>query len=190
MSEAASVNDGAGRDAAAIRAGASIVLAGAPGSGKSTVGAALSKALGERWIDVDEQIVAAERTPIAEIFAGRGEPHFRELEVRHTLAALAERAVVSIGGGAVTSPQIREALTGHRVVWLRVGPSEAAKRVGMNVARPLLLGNVRGRLMQLLKERTPLYEEVADLTVDTDGREVADIVAEILSGLDDVGEKR
>lgn len=178
------------RDGAAAGPTTSVVLAGAPGSGKSTVGAALAKSLGERWIDVDEQIVAAEGTPIAEIFAGRGEPHFRELEVRHTLEALSERAVVSIGGGAVTSPQIREALAGHRVVWLRVGPSEAAKRVGMNVARPLLLGNVRGRLMQLLKERTPLYEQVADLTVDTDGRAVADIVAEILTGLDELGEKR
>jgi shikimate kinase len=64
-------------------------------------------------------------------------------------------------------------------VWLRVGVSEAAKRVGLNAARPLLLGNVRGTLMSLLDERTPLYEEVASWTVDTDGRTVDEVVAAV-----------
>lgn len=161
-----------------------LVLAGAPGSGKTTIGRALSARLERDWIDVDQQIVEAEQTPIAEIFAGRGEPYFRELEVHHTEIALRSGAIVSIGGGAVTSPEVRQALTGHLVVWLRVSAGEAAKRVGMNVARPLLLGNVRGRLMQLLKERTPLYEEVADIIVDTDGRAQADIVAEIVTAVE------
>lgn len=172
-----------------MSSGRSIVLAGAPGSGKSTIGVALARELGQRWIDVDTEIESAEGVPIAEIFAGKGEPYFRELEVAYTQRALAEATVVSIGGGAVTSPKVREAVAQHLVIWLRVSSNEAAKRVGLNVARPLLLGNVRGRLMQLLKERTPLYEEVADVSVDTDGREVADIVAEIVAALDERGER-
>jgi shikimate kinase len=70
------------------------------------------------------------------------------------------------------------------VVWLRVSVADAASRVGLNTARPLLLGNVRGTLNTLLQERTPLYESVATDVVDTSGRplrEVVDDVAELLA---------
>ena len=61
-------------------------------------------------------------------------------------------------------PATRELLAGHPVVFLRVGLSDAVKRVGLGSARPLLLGNVRGRIKALLDERTPVYESVATLT--------------------------
>ena len=87
---------------------------------------------------------------------------------------------------AVLDESTRSALTGHQVVFLRVGLGDAAKRVGLGVSRPLLLGNVRGRIKSLLDERTPIYESVAAHCVETDGRtpaEVADEVRQVLSGV-------
>ncbi|MSZ56948.1 MAG: shikimate kinase, partial [Actinobacteria bacterium] len=73
----------------------------------------------------------------------------------------------------------RNLLAGHRVIWLRVSMSEAATRVGMNTARPLLLGNVRTTLASLLEARTPLYEEVSSAVVDTSDRKIRDVIAEV-----------
>jgi shikimate kinase len=69
------------------------------------------------------------------------------------------------------------------VVFLRVGLSDAVKRVGLGSARPLLLGNVRGRIKALLDERTPVYESVATLVVDTDGRTPSEVAADIVQAL-------
>ena len=70
--------------------------------------------------------------------------------------------MLALGGGAVLRPETRELLAGLPVVFLRVGLSDAVKRVGLGVGRPLLLGNVRSRIKALLDERTPVYESVAD----------------------------
>lgn len=156
-----------------------VVLVGAPGAGKSTVGRGLARELGREFIDVDQRIEEVVGKPIAEIFADDGEAQFRRLEESATLELLESGAVVSLGGGAVLNARIREALVGHDVVWLRVSIQQATRRVGMNTVRPLLLGNVRGRLIELLRERTPLYEAVAAQVVDTDERPVSDVVAEI-----------
>ncbi|MFV0430532.1 MAG: shikimate kinase [Arachnia sp.] len=158
----------------------SLVLVGAPGSGKSSVGEQLATIRHAQFIDVDSHIEAAAGKPIAEIFADEGEAHFRELERQATVSLLqTQDAVISLGGGAILSEPIREALAGHEVIWLYVSISQAARRVGLNRQRPLLLGNVRGRLVELLRERTPLYQAVATHTVDTDGSTPADVAAEI-----------
>ena len=94
---------------------------------------------------------------------------------------LAEQGVLALGGGAILSAKTRSALEGRRVVWLRVGLPAAVKRIGLDTARPLLLGNVRGRLLALLNERAPLYAEVATETIDTDDQtpdQVADLIAQ------------
>ena len=65
------------------------------------------------------------------------------------------------------------------MVFLRVGISDAAQRVGLGVARPLLLGNVRGRVKQLIEERAPLYEAVATYVVDTDGLSPEEVAASV-----------
>ena len=77
------------------------------------------------------------------------------------------------------TPAIRDALAGHRVVWLKVSVHDAVKRVGLDEARPLLMGNLRSTLIRLLRARTPVYEATAGLAVDTDGLtpdEVADVI--------------
>jgi shikimate kinase len=122
--------------------------------------------------------------PVVEIFADDGEAVFRHLEEQLTAELLGRPGVLALGGGAVLSPRTRAALRGRRVVWLRVGLPAAVKRVGLDTARPLLLGNVRGRLLRLLNERTPLYAEVASEVVDTDERSPAEVVEQIVAGGD------
>lgn len=158
----------------------SIVIIGAPGAGKSSVGRRLARKLGLRFADVDQRIEEVLGKPITEIFADEGESYFREVECEATLELLDSHDVIALGGGAVMTPAIREAVRGHEVIWLKVSIGQATRRVGMNRARPLLLGNVRGRLIELLRERSPVYEALATQVVDTDGRgsaEVADQLA-------------
>jgi len=158
-----------------------IVLVGAPGSGKSTVGALLAERLGVAFRDVDAVIVGRTAKSIADIFTDDGEATFRALEEQITTELLPLTGVLSLGGGAVLSATTRAALRDHRVVWLRVGLAQAVKRVGLDTARPLLLGNVRGQLLKLLNERAELYAEVATDVIDTDHTAPAEIVEMIMN---------
>ncbi|MFG2000070.1 shikimate kinase [Spirillospora sp. NPDC048911] len=161
------------------------VLIGPPGSGKSTVGAALAERLGVALRDTDADTETAAGKPIGEIFIDDGEDHFRALEHAAVRAALAEHdGVLALGGGAVLAPETQELLAGHTVVYLQVGLSEAVKRVGLASARPLLVMNPRSQLRKLLEERLPIYERLAAITVATDGRDPAELVEEIVKELE------
>ena len=161
-----------------------IVLVGPPGAGKSTVGRLLADRLGVGWRDTDADIEAAAGRRIPDIFVQDGEEHFRALERAAVVAAVHEHTgVLALGGGAVLDPDNRALLATRRVAFLDVGLAEAARRVGLSGARPLLLGNVRSQLKSLLDARRPLYTEVATLTVHTDGKPPAQVVDELLAGL-------
>jgi shikimate kinase len=161
-----------------------IVLIGPMGSGKTTVGGLVAARLGTAVRDTDHDVEATAGREISEIFVDDGEATFRALERAAVAEALATHdGVLALGGGAVLDPESRELLAGHDVVFLRVGLSDAVKRVGLGSSRPLLLGNVRGRIKSLLDERTPVYESVATLTVETDGREPQEIADEIVAAL-------
>jgi shikimate kinase len=156
------------------------------GAGKTTVGRLVAERLGVAFRDTDADVEEAAGRSVSDIFVDSGEAEFRRLEAAAVTAALREYdGVLALGGGAVLDPATREQLDGHRVVFLRVGLGDAAKRVGLGVSRPLLLGNVRSRVKQLLDERTPVYESVATHTVDTDGREPDEVAAEVLRLLED-----
>ena len=156
-------------------------MIGAPGSGKSTVARLLAERLGVPYADVDAVIEERVGKPVAEIFADDGEAVFRAFEEATTAELLAGAGVLALGGGAIVSEQTRASLRGHRVVWLQVSVPHAVRRVGLNEARPLLLGNVRGRLIQLLAERTPLYAAAATELVDTDGQSADQVVETIVA---------
>jgi shikimate kinase len=168
--------------------GPRVVLVGAMGSGKTTVGRLVAEELGLGFVDTDHVVEAMAGRSVAEIFIDDGEERFRELEQRAVAESLATHdGVVALGGGAVLDVATRDLLDGHRVVFLRVGLTDAAKRVGLGVSRPLLLGNVRGRIKQLLDERTPIYESVAQHAIDTDGLSAAEVADRVRAVVEDGG---
>jgi shikimate kinase len=165
-----------------------VVLVGAMGAGKTTVAGLLAERWGVPLRDSDHDVEARAGKPIPEIFVDDGEAHFRALERAAVHDALVSHAgVLALGGGSVLDPETRADLVGHRVVFLQVGLADAVKRVGLGAGRPLLMGGVRSRIKGLLDERQPVYEEVASMTVPTDGRsadEVADEVARLVEAQD------
>ncbi len=161
--------------------GPRVVLIGAMGAGKTTVGERVAERLGLDFRDTDHDIEEAEGRSVSEIFVDSGEDYFREREQAAVAAALdTHDGVLALGGGAVLAAATQEILQGHPVVFLRVGLSDAARRVGLGTSRPLLLGNIRSRLKQLLDERTPIYEAVASWVVETDGRDPGDVADDVL----------
>jgi shikimate kinase len=163
-----------------------VVLVGTMGAGKTTVGRILAEQWGVGFRDSDQDVEAAEGRSVSDIFVDSGEAAFRSLERAAVAAALVEHdGVLALGGGAVLDESTRDLLAGHRVVFLRVGLSDAAQRVGLGVSRPLLLGNVRGRIKQLIDERTPVYESVAAHVVDTDGLSVHEVVEQVRAAVEE-----
>lgn len=161
-----------------------VVVVGPPGAGKTTAAELLAERLGVAVRDTDQDVEASEGESIQDIFVGRGEPVFRELEAAAVAEALSSHdGVLALGGGAVMDPRTRALLADHTVVHLDVGLAQAAARVGMNSGRPLLLGNIRSQLKQLMDARRPLYAEVATFTVDTNELTPDQVVERVLEEL-------
>ncbi len=165
-------------------AGPIVVLVGAPGAGKTTVGSLLAARLGVPFHDADADVEATAGMSVSDIFIEQGEDTFRELERAAVAAALVDHSgVLAVGGGAVLDPATRAALRGHRVVHLEVGVSDAARRVGLSRDRPLLVEGPRTKIAAMLRVRAPLYAEVATAAVATNGRtpeEVVDMVEKLV----------
>ena len=161
------------------------VLVGLPGSGKSTIGRRLAKALDVGLLDTDVAIEQRTGRTVADIFAADGEQEFRRIEEEVVRAALADHdGVISLGGGAVTSPGVCDALAGHTVIYLEIGAREGVRRTGGNTVRPVLAGPDRAeKYRALMAKRVPLYRRVATVRVDTNRRNPGAVVRHILSRL-------
>jgi len=156
------------------------ILIGPPGAGKTTVGRLLGGLLETEFLDTDDVVEAAAGKPVSDIFISDGEAVFRELErgaVADTVAS--HRGILALGGGAVMDSGTRQLLAGQRVVYLETGFAAAAHRTGLDAPRPLLIGNPRTRMRELLAERLPVYEGLAWVTVSTDDRAPQEIADEI-----------
>lgn len=162
------------------------VLVGLPGSGKSTVGRRLAKVLGLPLLDSDAAIEQTTGRTIADIFATDGEQGFRRIEEEVIRSALQSHdGVLSLGGGAVTTPGVRAALAGHRVIYLEINAAEGVRRTGGNTVRPLLAGGDRAeKFRALMSERAPLYRRVATMRVNTNRRHPGAVVRYIVSRLE------
>ncbi|NEM90219.1 shikimate kinase [Galbitalea soli] len=153
-----------------------LVLIGPPGSGKTRLGKRVARLLELPFLDTDK-LVVAEHGPIAALFAEHGEPHFRALERSAVRAALAERAVVALGGGAILDKDTQRDLAAHRVALITVSPEAVAPRIG-GTKRPLLAGGLDA-WRALVDARRPIYERLADASWDTSDRPLDDIARDI-----------
>ncbi|GAA5197889.1 shikimate kinase [Microbacterium jejuense] len=151
------------------------MLIGPMGAGKTSIGKKVARALGVPFFDTDAAVVR-DHGPIEQLFAERGEAHFRALERAAVQEGLEAGGVVSLGGGAVLHPETRAELEGHRVVLLTVAPRVVAGRV-RDSSRPLLQGDdAIERWTAIFEERRPVYEKLADVTFDTSSGPIQDIV--------------
>ncbi len=159
-----------------------VILIGPPGAGKSTIGRKLARELGVSLYDTDAGIEEDTGRTIPEIFAADGEPEFRRIEERVVRRAImAEDGVVSLGGGAILSDATRDLLRGRTVVYLEISISEGLRRTGASTNRPLLNGDdPSAKYRELMRIRRPLYREVAEIRVRTDGRSPGRVVRAIL----------
>ena len=162
-----------------------IVLVGLSGSGKSTIGATLSKQLDFSFIDIDDRIVQNEGISIAEIFAQQGEGRFRELERETVLQLdLSSPSVLALGGGAWMQDEIRGFLSPiAKIIYLEANVVSILQRLENNNSRPLLddLGKRKEVLEQQLETRKRAYTE-ADITVNANAA-VPEVTQEIIRKL-------
>ena len=161
-----------------------LVLCGMMGSGKTTVGKLLAKVLAWEWADMDEYIV--ERYgDISELFAKKGDAYFREVETETVkMLTQKDRLVLSTGGGVVLRAENISLLKENGiVVYLRATKQTLIERLQGDNTRPLLQaeGPLDNKIERLLEERVELYEGVADVILDVDGKTPEEITKEILA---------
>jgi shikimate kinase len=168
------------------------VLIGLPGSGKSTIGRRLAKALDVSLLDTDAAIEETTGRTIADIFATDGEPEFRRIEEDVIRSALQSHdGVLSLGGGAVTTEGVRDALAGHMVIYLEISAAEGVRRTGGSTVRPLLAGGDRGeKFRKLMAERVPLYRQVATMRINTNRRNPGAVVRHVVERLENPEARR
>jgi len=158
-----------------------IVIVGFMGAGKTTVGRMLAGRLGLPFVDSDLVIEDRARRSVREIFAEDGESAFRDLEHEVVVGLLdGPDAVLALGGGAADRQDTRELLKASHVVYLSVGFAESMLRVAGDTYRPML---ARAGVEDLYARRLATYDQVATLTVATDGRRPEAICQEVISRL-------
>lgn len=167
-----------GADSATVPNGTNIVLVGFMGTGKSSVGREVARLLGYGFVDTDDLIVRNTGRKIPEIFETDGESGFRQLEtgVLKDLSN-AYRQVVSTGGGIVLSEENRNLVNRLGfVVWLTASEEETLRRVARSDDRPLInCDDPSARLQRLMKDRNPLYDGVADLSIDSTELSISEV---------------
>jgi shikimate kinase len=152
------------------------------GSGKSAVGRQLARVLGLDFVDSDEEVESRTGVDIPFIFEKEGESGFRRRE-QEVIADLTERdgIVLATGGGAIIAEDNRRLLAARgTVVYLEATIAQQVTRTRHGRERPLLTGrDPEETLRELMAFREPLYREIADVTVQTDGRKVAAVARDI-----------
>jgi shikimate kinase len=168
--------------------GRGLVLIGYRGTGKSTIGRILAERSGRRFLDADREIEARSGRTIRSIFAGSGEPAFRDWEERILADLIAEApgAILATGGGAVLREANRRRLREFGfVAWLTAEPAELARRLeadrpGLADRPPLTAAGTVDEISVVLAARTPLYRGMADAVIPTDGRDPRQVAEAIL----------
>ena len=161
----------------------SLAIVGYMGSGKSTLGRLLARALCLEFVDLDRAVVKKAGKGIPEIFAEQGEKHFRDLEHKALREALRGRSptVVACGGGVVVLPENRSLLRDVTTVFLREDTDVLYERT-RGTGRPLRATS-REEFVRRYAERLPFYREVADVEIEVGGRQPTEVTEEVLGWL-------
>jgi shikimate kinase len=165
-----------------------VILIGPMGSGKTTIGSLLAEKLGLNFRDTDHLIEEQEEKTVSQIFLDQGEDAFRAIEKRVLREELlTDGTVLSLGGGAPISIDAQSALRAiaSHIIFLDISLSTVAPRIGFNRDRPLLLNNPRGQWQTLMEARRPIYEAIADATINVDDKSEEEIVTIVLSSLEE-----
>jgi shikimate kinase len=165
-----------------------VILIGPMGSGKTTIGSLLAEKLGLSFRDTDHLIEEQEGKTVSQIFLDQGEDAFRAIEKRVLREELlTDGTVLSLGGGAPISIDAQSALRAiaSHIIFLDISLSTVAPRIGFNRDRPLLLNNPRGQWQTLMEARRPIYEAIADATINVDDKSEEEIVTIALSSLEE-----
>ena len=165
----------------------SLFLTGPMGAGKSTIGRQLSKRLSKDFHDSDHEIEARTGVDIPLIFELEGEAGFRKREqaIIEELTRIPD-IILATGGGAILDPENRHHLSSRgRVIYLHASVNQQLKRTRRDRNRPLLqTADPRAKLEELMAIRDPLYREIADVIIETDGKRVRDVVRQIIQQLE------
>ena len=167
-----------------------IYLVGSMGSGKSTVGRLLAKKMGLPYFDLDKLIENQEKMSITDIFQKHNEKYFRDLE-SVTLKQYSEESnfVISTGGGCVLRDQNLCVLREGLVIYLKISIETQFERVKNRTHRPLLNNLTKDTLVQLDKERGPLYTDISNIEVDVSNLNKEDVLSIIIKELESYSEK-
>ena len=167
-----------------------IYLVGPMGSGKSTMGRLLAKKLGLPYFDLDKLIEDQEKMSISDIFQKHNEKYFRDLE-SITLKQYSEESnfVISTGGGCVLRDQNLNILRKGLVIYLKISIETQFERVKNRTHRPLLNNLTKDTLVQLDKERGPLYSDISNIEVDVSNLNKEDVLSIIIKELESYSEK-
>ena len=168
-----------------------IFLIGYMGTGKSSVAKFLSTEHGWDVLEMDDMIVQRQGMSIADIFEKQGEEYFRDVESNLIKEiCLQQNKVVSCGGGVVLREQnVDEMKKRGSIVLLSASPETILERVKDDTSRPLLQGNKTIEfLSEMMEKRREKYENAADVVIQTDGKQIAEICNEIVEKIKVMGE--
>jgi shikimate kinase len=160
-----------------------LVLIGYRGTGKSAVARRLAGLLERHVVSLDDEIVRRAGRTIPEIVDAHGWSHFRDLEEEICRDfGRQDGLVIDCGGGVVEREANMTSLRGGgRVFWLRATPTTIVGRIGGDKSRPSLTGtkSFTEEVEEVLQRRTPLYDRMSHAVIDTDGRAIDDLAADI-----------
>ncbi|MGI8509996.1 MAG: shikimate kinase [Gemmatimonadaceae bacterium] len=161
-----------------------VVLVGLPGVGKSSVGRSVAARMARRFIDLDAEIERTFGQSVSQIFRLHGEPAFRlaEREATEVLVGAAPAVIAPGGGWVMNAGAMAHLRCASRIIYLRVTPDEAVRRMGRGISRrPMLAhGEPLATMLTLYETRRFQYESCADMTVETTGVRRPDVIARVL----------
>ena len=161
-----------------------VTLLGMPGAGKSTIGVLLAKQLGYDFLDTDLSIQKREGMLLREIIAKKGLAEFKKIEEEVNAAVMVDHTVIAPGGSVIYGEKAMEHLSEiSTVVYLKLSYESLKARLGKNLKKRGVVFENGQTLEDLYRERVPLYEKYADVSIDTDGLDIGSVLEKVLQNL-------